>query len=134
MHTAYLALGSNIGNKHLNIMHAAGLIATRIGKIKKLSELHETEPWGFSSENMFVNAAVCIETDMSPRELLTATKDIEKKLGRNSKSSDGEYNDRIIDIDILIYDDITVDEPDLKIPHPLMTKREFVMIPLSEIK
>lgn len=134
MHTAYLALGSNIGNKHLNIMHAAGLIATRIGKIKKLSELHETEPWGFSSENMFVNAAVCIETDMSPRELLTATKDIEKKLGRNSKSSDGEYNDRIIDIDILIYDDITVDEPDLKIPHPLMTKRDFVMIPLSEIK
>lgn len=134
MHTAYLALGSNLGNKHLNIMHAAGLIATRIGKIKKLSELHETEPWGFSSENMFVNAAVCIETDMSPRELLTATKDIEKKLGRNSKSSDGEYNDRIIDIDILIYDDITVDEPDLKIPHPLMTKRDFVMIPLSEIK
>lgn len=134
MHTVYLSLGSNLGYKQLNIMHAVGLIATRIGKIKKLSELHETEPWGFSSENMFVNAAVCIETELSPRELLTATKEIEKKLGRSCKSSGGEYKDRVIDIDILIYDDIKVDEPDLKIPHPLMTERDFVMIPLSEIK
>ena len=83
---------------------------------------------------LLLNACVCCETTLSPHEVLWATQRIEKELGRTGKSVDGEYQDRVIDIDILLYDDLHVDEPDLKIPHPLMKEREFVMEPLREIK
>lgn len=76
---------------------------------------------------------VCVETPLAPRQLLEATQEIEKHMGRVGKSVNHEYQDRIIDIDILLYDDMTVDEPDLKIPHPLMKERDFVMTPLNEI-
>jgi 2-amino-4-hydroxy-6-hydroxymethyldihydropteridine diphosphokinase len=79
-----------------------------------------------------LNAVAFVETHLSPHELLHLTQDIEKQLGRTSKSTHG-YTDRVIDIDILIYDDVEVDTPDLKIPHPLMKQREFVMIPFLEI-
>ena len=98
------------------------------------SSLISTEPWGFESDNRFVNAAVLCETMLSPREVLLATQQIERELGRTHKSVDGHYADRLIDIDILLYDDLRVDEPDLQIPHPLMLKRDFVMIPLREIR
>ena len=109
------------------------MIDHKVGHVIKQSSLYETEPWGFYSPNKFINACVCCETSLSPRSLLTITQDIEKTLGRTGKSIDGNYNDRVIDIDILLYDDIDVDEPDLKIPHPLMREREFVMRPLNEI-
>ena len=133
MSTVYLSLGSNLGDRELILRRAVSLLAERAGKILRLSAFHETAPWGFSSDNMFVNAAVSIETSLSPRQLLVATQAIEKDLGRTVKSADGLYHDRPIDIDILLYDNMTVDEPDLKIPHPLMNEREFVMIPLREI-
>ena len=110
-----------------------GLYKSICRRVVRTSQFHETEPWGFSSANMFMNAAVCIDTRLSPRALLEATQAIEREMGRTVKSADGQYHDRLIDIDILIYDDIRVDEPDLKIPHPLMHEREFVMRPLGEI-
>lgn len=132
-HTVYLALGSNLGDRHGNIAKAIQKIGELIGDVVRQSTLLETEPWGFDSNNRFVNGCICVKTDLSPRELLQMTQLIEQELGRTIKSTDGKYHDRTIDIDILIYDDITVDEPDLKIPHPLMQDRDFVMVPLKEI-
>lgn len=101
--------------------------------VTRQSALYETKPWGFSSPNDFINVCVLVETELAPRQLLEATQRIEKEMGRTLKSVDGVYHDRIIDIDILTYDDLNINEPDLKIPHPLMEEREFVMVPLREI-
>ncbi len=133
MHTVYLGLGTNLGDRRRNIEDAVRLLGERVGTVVRLSSLHETAPWGFSSANMFVNAAVCVDTRLTPRGVLEATQAIERDMGRTVKSVDGQYHDRLIDIDILLYDDLHIDEPDLKIPHPLMHEREFVMLPLGEI-
>ena len=128
MAIAYLGLGTNIGNKRRNMITAAALLAERVGDILALSGFYETEPWGFESENFFLNAAVKLKTSFSPLELLR----IEKELGRAEKSS-GVYHDRIIDIDILLYEDEVLQIPELTLPHPLMHERKFVMEPLAEI-
>ena len=133
-HSVYLGLGSNLGDKEENIRKAIELIGLRVGLVVRQSSLISTEPWGFESDNQFVNAAVLCHTELSPREVLRATQKIEREMGRKHKSVGGHYADRIIDIDILLYDELRVDEPDLQIPHPLMLKREFVMRPLREIR
>jgi len=148
-HIAYLSLGSNMGDRRRVLEEAIERIGKSVGTIVRQSTFYETEPWGFDSNNLFLNAAVCVETALCPRCLLEATQRIELEMGRTEKfkvpssvssssipssPSSRVYHDRIIDIDILLYDDITVDEPDLKIPHPLMNEREFVMQPLREIK
>ncbi|RHJ90137.1 2-amino-4-hydroxy-6-hydroxymethyldihydropteridine diphosphokinase [Parabacteroides bouchesdurhonensis] len=132
MTVAYLGLGTNIGNKRRNLITAAALLAERVGDILALSDMYETEPWGFESENTFLNAAAELQTTCSPLELLDATRLIEIEMGRIEKSN-GAYHDRIIDIDILMYDDLIMQTPRLTIPHPLMHKRPFVMTPLMEI-
>lgn len=134
MHTVYLGLGSNLGNKEQHIREAVRKIQALVGAVVRQSTLYVTEPWGFQSENLFVNAVVCCETSHTPREVLQLTQQIEREMGRRRKSVNRQYHDRVIDIDILLYDDLTVDEPDLKIPHPLMHEREFVMKPLEEIR
>lgn len=134
MHKIYLGLGSNLGNRKENLAYAIRFIGERVGKVLRVSSFIETEPWGFESENTFVNAVILCETDLTPHQLLGATQKIEREMGRQKKSTDGGYSDRCIDIDILLYDDLRVDEPDLQIPHPLMLKRDFVMIPLREIR
>jgi 2-amino-4-hydroxy-6-hydroxymethyldihydropteridine pyrophosphokinase len=133
LHKVYLGLGSNIGNRKRNMREAVEYMESMVGTVTRQSALYETEPWGFESPNLFINMCVCVETPLAPRQLLEATQEIEKRMGRVGKSVNHEYQDRIIDIDILLYDDMTVDEPDLKIPHPLMKEREFVMTPLNEI-
>lgn len=133
MHELYLSLGTNLGNRKANIREAIKKIEEQVGAVVRQSALYETKPWGFSSPNDFINACVKVSTSLSPRQVLVTTQRIEKELGRTMKSVDGEYHDRIIDIDILLYDDLQVNEPDLHIPHPLMKEREFVMIPLEEI-
>ena len=130
---AYLSLGTNLGDKRKNIAEAIKNIGELVGDVVRQSALYETEPWGFRSDNRFVNAAVCVDTQLSPRRLLEVTQRIEREPGRTLKSDGGEYHDRIIDIDILLYGDLHIDEPDLKIPHPLMHERDFVMTPLNEI-
>lgn len=133
LHQVYLGLGTNLGDREANVHRAVTLIGERVGTVLHQSSLITTEPWGFESENNFLNAVVLCETKLSPRQLLEATQQIERDMGRKSKSQSARYSDRIIDIDILLYDDISVDEPDLRIPHPLMQEREFVMRPLNEI-
>ena len=129
----YFSLGTNLGDKEANIGEAIRKISELIGTVERQSTLYVTEPWGFESENLFVNAAVCCTTGLTPRQVLDATQRIERQMGRKVKSVDGQYHDRIIDIDILMFGDLKIDEPDLKIPHPLMHEREFVMKPLNEI-
>ena len=133
MSIVYLGLGSNLGNKEQHITTAVKHLEQRVGKVRRLSSLLKTEPWGFTSPHSFVNAAVSIDTTLSPHEVLEATQQIERDMGREQKSMNGEYHDRIIDIDILLYDDMEINEKDLTIPHPLMHERDFVMIPLREI-
>ena len=132
-HTVYLSLGTNLGDKETNLRMAAVEIAKRVGEVTSLSAFHASEPWGFESENSFLNAVCCVSTDLVPMELLHVTQEIERSLGRLKKSVNGIYSDRIIDIDILLYDDWHIDTPELTIPHPLMWERDFVMIPLREI-
>ncbi len=138
VHQVYLGLGSNLGNRRALLKRAIRLIGERVGEVTRQSTFIETEPWGFESANKFLNAVILCETDMTPREVLEATQQIERDMGRQKTvhrtSLHRTYTDRPIDIDILLYDDLTVDEPDLKIPHPLMEQRDFVMIPLREIK
>lgn len=133
MHRVYLSLGSNLGNRKRNIREALEKIGELIGDVERQSALYETKPWGYSSPNDFINACACVLTALAPRQLLEATQKVEQEMGRKLKSVNGEYHDRIIDIDILLYDDLHIDKPDLKIPHPLMEERDFVMIPLREI-
>ena len=133
MHTVYLSLGSNIGNRKRAMREAIEFIGERAGTVERQSSLYETKPWGFESPNDFINAVVRISTELTPHHLLHVLQKIEYDMGRTVKSVDGVYCDRIIDIDILTYDAIKVDDPDLKIPHPLMEERDFVMIPLKEI-
>ena len=133
MHKVYLGLGSNLGNKEANLRTAVSEIEKRIGKINSLSAFYTTEPWGFVSVNTFTNAVCCIETSLSPIELLKETQIIEREMGRDKKTINHIYSDRLIDIDILLYDDIIYDTPELTIPHPLMCERNFVMEPLTEI-
>lgn len=132
-HIVYFSIGSNLGNRKRLVAEAVSLLGERIGRVLRQSSPMETEPWGFSSPNKFINLCVCCETGLSPRQVLLVTQQIERDMGRVSKSVGGEYHDRIIDIDILLYDDLHVDEFDLKIPHPLMRERDFVMKPLKEI-
>lgn len=132
MAIVYLGLGTNIGNRRGNLVKAAALLAERVGDILALSGFMETEPWGFDSENLFLNAAIKMETPLTPDELLSATQAIEREMGREKKS-DGSYHDRVIDIDILLYDNRVIEQPGLIVPHPLMQERLFVMAPLAEI-
>ena len=128
----YLGLGSNLGDHHAQLLAAIELLTQRVGRLVRCSSFIETAPWGFVSEHPFLNAVALFRTTLSPRELLTVTQDIERQLGRRQKSN-GTYADRPIDIDILLYGDAVIEEPDLKIPHPLMHERDFVMRPLNEI-
>jgi 2-amino-4-hydroxy-6-hydroxymethyldihydropteridine diphosphokinase len=133
MHKVYFSLGSNIGNRKRNMRDAIEQLGRRVGKVERQSALYEYEPWGYDSPNKYINAAVCCLTEFSPRQVLEITQQIERDMGRTSKTVNGEYFDRIIDIDILLFDDYKVNEPDLQIPHPLMQERQFVMEPLKEI-
>ena len=140
-HEVYLGLGTNLGDKVQNLKDAISRISDAVGRILRQSSFIETEPWGFESSNRFLNAVILCETEKTPREVLLLTQQIERDMGRKKSLTDQrspltvrEYADRPIDIDILLYDNLTVDEPDLKIPHPLMCQRDFVMIPLEEVR
>lgn len=132
-HIAYLSLGSNLGDRHATMQQAILLLGKQAGTVDRVSSAIETEPWGFESANKFLNMCVRITTTLSPEQLLATTKDIEQQLGRTTKSVNGQYHDRPIDIDILTYDDLHINTPSLTLPHPHMHERDFVMIPLREI-
>lgn len=132
-HNVYLGLGSNLGDKEANLYLAVKNIEERIGQLKALSAFYLTAPVGFLSDNQFLNAACLIETSFTPIEVLDISKSIELDMGRKSKSCSGIYADRIIDIDILLYDDYIINSSELILPHPHLHNRGFVIRPLSEI-
>ena len=139
VHQVYLGLGSNLGDRERFLEQAISLIGERVGEVVRRSSFMESEPWGFQSENRFLNGVILCETRLTPRQVLRATQKIERELGKTKvhateRQQEVVFKDRPIDIDILLYDDLKVDEPDLKIPHPLMQERDFVMRPLNEIK
>lgn len=133
-----MSLGTNLGDKEKNLRDAVHKIEEQIGKVISLSAFYMTAPWGFESDNSFLNAAVCIETELLPLEVLQKTQEIERELGRTHKSTGGVYSDRLIDIDLLMYDDLILSATspsgaELNLPHPLMVERDFVMRPMAEI-
>ena len=129
----YFSLGTNLGDKEQNLRMAVQKIRKQIGEVISLSAFYATAPWGFSSEHTFLNAAACVETLLPPLSVLHLTQEIEREIGRTHKSVGGLYSDRVIDIDLLLYGDRVLDTPELKLPHPLMHERRFVMEPLAEI-
>ena len=138
MAKVYVGLGTNLGDKEQNLKVAVQKIEEQIGKVVSLSAFYITAPWGFTSENSFLNAAACVETELSPLDVLQKTQSIECELGRTKKSVNGAYSDRLIDIDLLLYEDlvlsvISASGVELTLPHPLMAERDFVMKPLAEI-
>ena len=133
MPTTYLSLGSNLGDRKQLLHTAINEIAERVGRVEAISSCIETEPVGFDSVHLFLNMAVRVTTELNPYELLKVLKQLERDLGRTRKSHDGVHYDRTIDIDILLYDNLEVNSEELKIPHPRMWERDFVMRPLKEI-
>ena len=133
MHNLYVSLGSNLGDREQMIRRALALLDERVGVVDAVSTFIETMPWGFQSQHPFLNVAALVHTMLSPRRCLLETQQIERDLGRTQKSTNGQYHDRPIDIDLLLYDNLHVDEKDLTLPHPHMHERDFVMIPLREI-
>lgn len=138
MAKVYLSLGTNLGDKEQNLQTALQKIEEQIGKVISLSAFYVTAPWGFSSEHSFLNAAACVDTLLLPLEVLQQTQEIERALGRMHKSAGGIYSDRLIDLDLLLYDDLILSTTspngaELNLPHPLMADRDFVMKPMVEI-
>lgn len=130
MHDALIGIGSNIGDREKNCDEAMKLISEREMDIISRSSKHETEPWGVKDQPFFINMAVRIRTGLTPSGLLERLKAIEKEMGRGTKE---RWGPRIIDLDILFYDDLIINGPDLTIPHPHLTRRDFVLKPLLEI-
>ena len=129
----FLSLGSNLGDRRLTIKKAISGLNKTAGHVIKQSSIHETKPVGKTDQPMFLNCCVEIETDLPPLKLLAACQKIEKQLGRLKSEKDLGLP-RTIDIDILFYGNETLDTPKLKIPHPRIKEREFVLKPLAEIK
>ena len=134
----YLSLGSNLGERELNISQALKQIEQQIGHISRCSSFYYSAPWGFESEHEFCNICCSVETELAPFDMLNATQSIEQQLGRTHKSVHQQYQDRTIDIDIIkAYDEegkeMCLDTPTLTIPHPLWQQRDFVCVPLKEI-
>ncbi len=128
-HLVYLSLGSNLGDR-LEQLQTARVFLKELGEIQKTSSIYETEPWGFTDQPAFCNQVVLLETTFEPLELLREIKLIEQKMGRTPTF---RYGPRVIDIDILLFDDIVITDPDLTIPHPELKNRAFVLAPLADI-
>ncbi|MGP1514581.1 MAG: 2-amino-4-hydroxy-6-hydroxymethyldihydropteridine diphosphokinase [Bacteroidales bacterium] len=131
-HKITISFGSNLGDKKRNIQSAYSLLQQRLGNMLNCSNYYETKPWGFESEESFINSCAIFQTDKNPFECLEIINDVEKELGRVRFATAG-YEDRLIDIDIIFYDKENIDTQTLKIPHPLWQVRDFVVIPLKDM-
>jgi 2-amino-4-hydroxy-6-hydroxymethyldihydropteridine diphosphokinase len=131
MNKVFLGIGTNLGDREKNLAEAMELIGERIFIPSVCSSVYETEPWGFESESKFLNLVIVIETELSPVILLEKIHEIELTMGRVRDKN--QYESRVIDIDILFYNDLVLDTGSLKIPHPHLHNRRFVLVPLSEI-
>jgi len=130
MHIAYLLLGSNEGDRFSWLGNALQLIGEQCGQVSAISSIYQTAAWGLENQAAFLNQVLKIETSLSPEQLLAATLGIEISLGRHRQI---KWGPRIIDIDILFYDNAVINEPGLIIPHPMLHRRRFTLVPLAEI-
>ena len=131
MKTAFLGIGTNLGEREENLRKAISLIEEHIGKVIAASSVYETEPWGFQSETTFLNMAIKVETVLTPSGLLGRILMVEAMMGRLREGK--EYKSRIIDIDILLFGNRVINNKVLEIPHPRLHERRFVLVPLHEI-
>lgn len=129
MPIVYLAIGTNLGDRLANLQTAVDALPPEVAVLKK-SRVYETLPWGYEDQPAFLNMAIRAETELAPEALLKYLKDLELKLGRETSF---RWGPRLIDIDILFYDDLVFDTPTLTIPHPRLHERAFVLVPLAEI-
>ena len=129
MHTVYLGLGANLGDRQNNLVQALQLLRSQM-TIEQVSSCYETAPVGYTEQPAFINIACRASTELAPHELLRFVKQVEQRMGRLATF---RYGPRLIDVDILLYDDLMLDAPELTIPHPLMAERAFVLVPLAEI-
>jgi 2-amino-4-hydroxy-6-hydroxymethyldihydropteridine diphosphokinase len=130
MAKVYIGIGSNIGKREYNCKKAIQKIEGKGIRVKKISSMYETKPWGFKEQPLFINMVIEVETEINPYELLKILKQIETEMGRKETI---RWGPRIIDLDILLYNNEIIDREDLKIPHPFLHQRDFVLLPLSEI-
>jgi 2-amino-4-hydroxy-6-hydroxymethyldihydropteridine diphosphokinase len=128
-HLAYLALGTNLGDRLENLELARESLSEQV-KLLACSPIYETAPWGYLEQPAFLNQVIQVETELTPQALLAALKDIELRMGRQASV---RFGPRLIDLDILLYDDLVLDLPELTIPHPRMAGRGFVLVPLADL-
>lgn len=132
MSKVFISLGTNLGEKKRNLNQALAFIQSEIGNIEQKSSIYETEPWGYDSFNNFLNQVIGVRTALTAREVMDLLLEIEHRMGRRRYKSKS-YTDRLIDLDILFYNDEIIDKNDLHIPHPKLHTREFVLQPLVEV-
>ncbi|HNI43621.1 MAG TPA: 2-amino-4-hydroxy-6-hydroxymethyldihydropteridine diphosphokinase [Chitinophagales bacterium] len=130
MHTVYLLLGTNLNNRLHNLQNCVDLLSTEVGEITAISWIYETEPWGNTQQNTFLNQVVCCQTPLEPLDLLEKIQFIEQQMGRKRQE---RWGPRLIDIDILFYEQRIVVEDNLLIPHPDLHKRRFTLVPLADL-
>ncbi len=128
-YTVYLSLGTNLGDRRANLQAALEAMQPKVRPLEE-SPIYETEPWGYEDQPDFLNQVVRAETELAPRQLLNHLKEVEEQVGREPTF---RYGPRLLDIDILFYQDWIVDEPDLAIPHPHLHQRAFVLVPLADL-
>ena len=128
-HRVFIGLGSNLGDRQTNLVRAMHLLEPELG-IECISSVYETEPWGVREQPRYLNCALVANTDLTPHELLVKLKSIENELGRQPTF---RYGPRLVDLDLLLYDELSLSTDELTIPHPRMMERAFVLVPLAEI-
>jgi 2-amino-4-hydroxy-6-hydroxymethyldihydropteridine diphosphokinase len=131
MYKVFLGIGTNLGDRERNLREAIRMSGEHFGIVSAASSIYETAPWGFDAENNFLNMVIRVETQHTPVELLGKINLIESSMGRERNQD--RYSSRVIDIDILLYDDLIISEKGLKIPHRLMHERRFVLVPICEL-
>jgi 2-amino-4-hydroxy-6-hydroxymethyldihydropteridine diphosphokinase len=130
---AYVGLGANLGDREATIRRAVALLDELAGvSVVGLSTLRETEPWGPVEQPSYLNGAAAVETELGPRELLDALLDVERRLGR-VRGDEKRWGPRTIDLDLLLYGDLVLDESGLEVPHPRLHERRFALEPLAEL-
>jgi 2-amino-4-hydroxy-6-hydroxymethyldihydropteridine diphosphokinase len=129
-HTVYLLTGSNIGDSFASLQQAKQAIHLKVGEVVSASSIYKTEPWGNKDQQDFLNQVLNVDTSLEPIDVLKTVLQIEQEMGRNRIE---KWGPRIIDIDILFYDELIMETNELKIPHPFLHERRFTLMPLNEI-
>ena len=130
---AFILLGSNLGDREAILESAIDMIEERCGSVVLMSSLYESEPWGFETDDLFLNQAIGVETGLEPHDLLKELLQIEAELGRVRHENHEGYESRPVDLDVIYYDDMVIADEELIVPHPRLHQRRFVLAPLCEI-